>query len=227
MAKTTAQPDVLVLGQHPCAYLAACIMLEEPGVSVAHATIPGDTPPDRLVIINPQLFALYKPLEKIKKKLELTAVYGAVFLSDDAATRGEWRSKVPVAYIGCYSDIRKQLAALAKEAGAKCMSPKSLNVDHVDEKGFGVAVDSHHVRPKAVLLAGHVSAEQGKMLGLPDAFHRDVMRRYSFVRLRGLERWTQPDSKPILPMSLDLSGHLTWAWMLPGVDEVQLAIEQP
>ena len=65
------------------------------------------------------------------------------------------------------------------------------------------------------------------MLGLPDEFHRDVMRRYSFVRLRGLEKWTQPDAKPVLPMSLDLSGKLTWAWMLPGVDEVQLAVEQP
>jgi hypothetical protein len=123
MAKQTPQqPDVLVLGQHPCAYLAACIMLEKPdALSVAHATIPGDTPPDRLVIVNPQFFALHKPLEKLKKKLELTAVYGATFLnSDDAATRGEFRSKTPVAYIGCYSEIRKQLAGLAKEAGAKC-----------------------------------------------------------------------------------------------------------
>src|SRR5687768_10320641 len=81
MAKTNAQPDVLVLGQHPCAYLAACIMLEQPGLTVAHATIPGDAPPDRLVIVNPQLFALHKPLEKVKKKLELTPVYGAIFLA--------------------------------------------------------------------------------------------------------------------------------------------------
>ena len=227
MAKTNAQPDVLVLGQHPCAYLAACIMLEKPGVSVAHSTIPGDTPPDRLVIINPQLFSLHKPLEKIKKKLELTPVYGATFLSDDPAMRGEWCSKTVVAYIGCYNDIRKQLAALAKEAGAKCHAPKVLNVDHVNERGFDVSVDSHHVQPKAVLLAGHVSSEQGKMLGLPDEFQRDVMRRYSFIRLRGLEKWARLDAKPILPMSLDLSGKLTWAWMLPGVDEVQLAVEQP
>jgi flavin-dependent dehydrogenase len=227
MAKSNAQPDVLVLGQHPCAYLATCMILDKPGMSVVHATIPGDTPPDRLVIINPQFFALHKPLEKIKKKLELTPIYGAIFLSDDPATRGEWISKAVVAYIGCYSDVRKHLAALAKEAGAKCHAPKSLSVNHVHERGFEVAVDSHHVHPKAVLLAGRVSAEQGKMLGLPDDFHRDVMRRYSFVRLRGIDRWTQLNGKPTLPMSLDLSGKLTWAWMLPGVDEVQLAVEQP
>ena len=223
------QPDVLVLGQHPCAYLAACIMLEKPnGLSVAHATIPGDAPPDRLVIINPQYFALHKPLEKLKKKLELTAIYGAMFLAtDDANTRGEFHSKTPIAYIGCYSEIRKQMAALAKEAGAKCMAPKTLRVDRVHEKGFEVGVDAHSVKPKAVLLAGHVSAEQGRALGLPDEFHRDVMRRYSFVRLKQREKWTTVDDKPALPMSLDLSGKLTWAWMLPGVDEVQLAVEQP
>jgi len=227
MPKSNAQPDVLVLGQHPCAYLAACIMLEKPGVTVAHATIPGDTPPDRLVIVNPQLFALHKPLEKIKKKLELTPVYGTAFLSEDPATRGDWVSKNIVAYIGCYSDIRKNLAALAKEAGAKCHAPKTLSVNHVNERGFEVSVDSHHVQPKAVLLAGNVPPEQGRTLGLPDEFHRDVMRRYSFIRLRGLEKWTQLDAKPVMPMSLDLSGKLTWAWMLPGVDEIQLAVEQP
>jgi hypothetical protein len=72
-----------------------------------------------------------------------------------------------------------------------------------------------------------VSAEQGKTLGLPDEFHRDVMRRYSFIRLKPLEKWATLEDKPMLPMSLDLSGKLTWAWMLPGVGEVQLAVEQP
>jgi flavin-dependent dehydrogenase len=227
MAKSNAQPDVLVLGQHPCAYLAACIILDKPGVTVAHASIPGDTPPDRLVIINPQLFALHKPLEKIKKKLELTPIYGTVFLSDDPGTRGEWHSKTVVAYIGCYNDIRKQLAALAKEAGAKCHAPKHLSITHVNERGFEVSVDAHQVHPKAVLLAGNLPSEQGRTLGLPDDFHRDVMRRYSFLRLRGIDKWMRRDDKPVLPMSLDLSGKLTWAWMLPGVDEVQLAVEQP
>ena len=227
MAKSNPQPDVLVLGQHPCAYLAAWLMLEKPGVSVAHATIPGDSTPDRLLIINPQLFQLHKPLEKVRKKLELTPVYGVVFLASDDQMRGEYHSKTPIAHIGCYSNVRKHLAALAKEAGARCMAPKSLRVGHVHERGFEVEVDAHPVRPKAILLAGNVSAEQGKMLALPDEFSRDVMRRYSFVRLKGVEKWVTSSDKPVLPMSLDLSGKLTWAWMLIGADEVQLAVEQP
>ncbi len=226
MAKANPQPDVLVLGQHPCAYLAAAILMEKPGVGVTHATIPGDQPPDRLVVLNPEWFSLYKPLEKLKKKLELTPVWGARFLASDAATRGEWRSKSVAAYVGCYSEIRKCLAQIARDAGAKLLSPKSLSVREVHERGFEVGVDQQTITPRAVLLAGPMPADQGRLLGLPEAFPPEVMRRYSFIRLRG-GKWTEPDPKPLLPMSLDLSGSLTWAWMLPGVEEIQLAVEQP
>src|SRR3954470_1564129 len=102
MAKAAQSIDVLVLGQHPCAYLAAELLAPGAGAgadaapaksakgafNVAHATIPGDTPPDRLVLLNPQLFALHKPLEKLKKKLELAGVWGTAFLSEDPSTRG-------------------------------------------------------------------------------------------------------------------------------------------
>jgi hypothetical protein len=46
----------------------------KPPAHVAHATIPDDATPDRLVIINPQVCALHKPLEKAKKKLATGAV---------------------------------------------------------------------------------------------------------------------------------------------------------
>src|SRR5438094_8592832 len=103
MPKTTVQPDVLVLGQHPAAYLAAALLMDKPGVTVAHAPIPGEHAPDRLVIINPEFFDLHKPLEKLRKKLELTPVYGLNFIADDAPTRGEFRAKSWVAFVGCYS----------------------------------------------------------------------------------------------------------------------------
>jgi flavin-dependent dehydrogenase len=228
MAKSAApQPDVLVLGQHPCAYLAAELLVHKHGLTAAHATLPGERVPDRLVLLNPQFFALHKPLEKLKKKLELTAVHGVSFLSDEPQTRGEWRAKSVVAYVACYSDIRKQLAALLKDAGAKLMTPKSVSVARVDEKGFELLMDRHHaVRPRAVLLAGEAPDEMARAMGLADAFPADEMRRYSFLRLRG-GKWTDLGPKPLLPMSLDLDRQLTWAWLLPGVDEVQLAVEQP
>jgi len=216
MAKSVPQLDVLVLGQHPSAYLATD-MLAARGIAVA---------PDRLIVINPQLFALHKPVEKLRKKLKLTALWGTQFLADDPSTRGQWHSKSPAALVGSYLDLRKALAAQAKESGAKCMTPKVLVVRRVEEKGFDVGIDNQTIHPKAILLAGEVSGENAKVLGLPEAFASEVMRRYTFLRLRGA-KWAQLDPKPMLSMSLDIGGKLTWAWLLPGEDEVQLAVEQP
>src|SRR5687768_9391700 len=125
MPKPAPAVDCLVLGEHPSAYLAAELLLAH-GVSVHHCTIPTETAPDRLVLLNPQFFALHKPLEKLKKKLELTGVFGVSFLADDGATRGEYKSKTPAALVGRYSAIRKAVCQHAKEAGVKMTTPKSL-----------------------------------------------------------------------------------------------------
>ena len=233
MAKSVAQLDVLVLGQHPCAYLAADMLSQaKPGVSVQHATIPGDEPPDRLILVNPEVFALHKPLEKAKKKLDLEPVWGCAFLSEEPGTRGEWRSKsatAPASYVGSYSELRKQFCLLAKESGVKLHSPKSLVVQRVDEKGFEVKIDHHTLHPRAILLAGHVSGENAKTLALPETFSTEVMRRYSFLRLPkdAANVAGGASEKAVMPMSLDVGGQLTWAWMLIGRDDVQLAVEQP
>src|SRR4051812_34728043 len=107
MPKANPSLDVLVLGEHPSAYLAAAVLLEKPGLTVAHATIPTEHSPDRLTLVNPEVFHLHKPLEKAKKKLAMTQVFGATFLGDDVATRGEYSSKNCAAVIGDYADIRK------------------------------------------------------------------------------------------------------------------------
>jgi hypothetical protein len=106
----------------------------------------------------------------------------------------------------------------------KLHTPKSLTIHRVDEKGFEVALDSQTLRPRAILLAGHVSGENAKVLALPESFSSDVMRRYSFLRLPLSA--LQIEEKPMMPMSLDVGGKLTWAWLLIGHDEVQLAVEQ-
>jgi flavin-dependent dehydrogenase len=226
MAKTAPPLDVLVLGEHPSAYLAGVLLLDKPALTVAHATIPTERPIDRLVLINPRFFSLHKAVEKLKKKIAATAVHGVTFLSDDATTRGEYRAKGIVGQVAEYRDVRKALCQCAREAGAKLFNAESLVVRRVDEKGFEIEVDGHLLRPRALLLAGPVPTEPAKQLGLPEMFSSDVMRRYSFVRLRA-KNLTDMGPKPIMPMSLDLGGKLSWAWMLPGEEEVQLAVEQP
>lgn len=226
MAKTAPPLDVLVLGEHPCAYLATMLLTDKPALNVAHATIPDERPPQRLVIINPEFFDLHKSLEKARKKLALTPVYGLSFLGEDATTRGEHRGKSAAVFIGEYREVRKTTCQLAKECGVKMFNPASLSIRGIDQHGFEIHLDNHVVRPRAVLLAGALGPELAKHLALPEMFTADVMRRYSFVRLRG-RGLTDVGPKPVIPMSLDLTKQLTWAWMLPGDEEVQLAVEHP
>lgn len=226
MAKANLPVDVLVLGEHPCAYLALELLAAEPGVNVVHCTIPQEHTPDRLVLVNPQLFALHKSLDKVKKKLTLCQVWGLTFLNDDGSTRGEYRAAKCIAQVGYFAQMRKAICQQAKESGAKMLTPKTLAIHRMDEKGFEINADSHALRPKAVLLSGALDAEQARALALPEMFAREVMRRYSYVRLKG-PKFAEMQQKPQAYMSLDLGNKLTWAWMLYGEDEVQLAVEQP
>lgn len=227
MAKTLPHSDVLVLGQHPSAYLAAVLLrLGKPALNVTQVTIPSQPWPDRLVLINPSFFGLHSELSKLKKRLELTSVYGAQFLSDNPELRSEYRSRTAVGCVGAYSELRKAMAELAREAGAKLLAPETMTIRNVDAHGMEVLCDGKVVMGKAMLLAGTLDGEDSRKLALPEPWGAEVIRRYSYVRLKNGATGADP-SKPIIPMSLDLGGALTWAWMLPGKGEVQLAVEQP
>src|SRR3712207_5221927 len=65
IAKSSPQPDVLVLGQHPSAYLASILLRTKSPLSVAQITIPGEGWPDRLTLINPGFFNLHPSLSKL------------------------------------------------------------------------------------------------------------------------------------------------------------------
>jgi flavin-dependent dehydrogenase len=226
MAKTSVQPDVLVLGQHPCAYLASILLRTRSSLNVAQLRIPGDDWPDRLALINPGFFSLHPSLAKLKKQLTLTGVWGIQFLSDNPELRSEHKAKTSMGCVALYSEIRKAMAELAKEAGVKCTSPSELAVKHVDSAGMELRVDGKPVRAKVMLLAGTLGQEDTRRLALPDPWSAEDIRAYSFVRVRSAKH-SDPGAKSIIPMSLDLCGQLTWAWMLPGKGEVQLAVEQP
>ena len=226
MAKTSPPADVLVLGQHPAAYLACILLRHRPSLNVTQICVPGPNWPDRLCLINPAFFELHSELAKLKKKLAMTQVCGVWFLSDKAGTRSEYKNKGTVGCIAVYSELRKCMAELAKDSGAKLINPRSLYIERVDERGLDVCADERTVRGKAALLAGTLADDDARKLALPDPFSAEVMRRYSYVRIKSISR-TDGSSRQMIPMSLDLCGQLTWAWMFPGKNEVQLAVEQP
>jgi len=228
MPKTAPDPaaDVLVLGEHPAAYLTAVLLKQKTKLRVVHSTIPEEQNPDRLVVINPGFFTLHPLLEPLRRKLDLTPVYGLQFLSDDPSVRSEYRSKSILAHVGSYKQVRAEMAKLAAAQDVECETPKELHIHRLDETGVDATVGRNQLRPTVLVVGGALPDKQHRMLGLPDAWENDVVHRYTFVRLSGT-KWADLGARPVMPMSLNLRETLCWAWLLPGPKAVQLAVEQP
>jgi len=226
MSKSPPQVDVLVLGDHPAAYLAAALLKHKSKYRVVHATIPGERLPDRLVMISPAFFHLHPLLEPLRRKLDVRPVYGLRFLADDPAIRSEFRSKSSVASIGQYKDVRRAMQAVAGAQEVEFLNPRDLVIHRLNEQGIELTIGGQAMFPKALVLAGKLSDDQERILGLPDEWEQGIVRRYSFVMLR-TARLAEVSSRPAVPMSLDLHGLLSWAWLLPGPRHTQLAVEQP
>src|SRR5438105_4839955 len=98
MPKTPAHSDVLVLGEHPAAYLASALLRHKSKLHVLHSTIPGETfDEDRLVLINPALYRLHELTKPLERKLECHQLYGVEFLGDQTEIRSEYHNRSAVA----------------------------------------------------------------------------------------------------------------------------------
>ncbi|MDB5318650.1 MAG: hypothetical protein JWN40_281 [Phycisphaerales bacterium] len=230
MAKSPPTPpsiDVLVLGEHPAAYLTAALLKHKSKLNVLHATLPDEKPPDRLVLINPELFDLHPILHPLRRKIETTSIYGLQFLSSaDATTRSEHRAKSILSLVAHYKDVRTAFQKMATAEGVEFVNPKHVQVHRIDETGLDVTVGKSHLHPKVLVLGGPLPDAQQKLLGLPESWGRDVVHRYTFVKFKGAKQ-AELGGKPLVPMSLDLNGQLTWAWLLPHGPCIQLCVEQP
>ena len=233
MAKTNSHPapppDALVVGEHPATYLTAALLRHKAKLRVLHSTIPGEAENDRLVIINPGFFTLHPVLEPLRRKLDMTAVYGLQFLSGDPEVQSEYRSKSALVYIASYKQVRAELSKMADGLGVELHNPKSeehFQIHRLDETGIDVTLGKAQVRPKVLVLGGHLPERQRRLLGLPDSWEADIVHRYTYVKLPGA-KWTDLGSRPVMPMSLNLREMLCWGWLLPGPKSLQLAVEQP
>ena len=229
MAKTEPQIDVLVLGEHPATYLSAALLRQKSKLRVVHTTIPGEPEVDRLVVINPSFFTLHPLLEPLRRKLDLVAVYGLQFLSDDPSVRSECRSKSALAYVASYKQVRQALQKTAEGEGVELENPKHpehLQIHRLDEHGIDVTLGKGQLRPKVLVLGGSLPERQRRLLGLPESWEPETVHRYTFVKLAGA-KWADLGARPVMPMSLNLREMLCWAWLLPGPKSVQLAVEQP
>src|SRR5436190_19191904 len=122
MAKTTAQPavvDILVLGEHPAAYLTAALLRQNSKLSVTHSCLPEEKVADRLVLVNPAMFDLHPLLGPLRRKLDSTSIYGLQFLADDPATRSQYQSKSIVSLVANYKDLRVAFQTIAAAEGVE------------------------------------------------------------------------------------------------------------
>lgn len=230
MAKTDAKHespvDVLVLGEHPASYLTAALLRQKSKLRILHALIPGQEPPDRLVTINSAWFDLHPLLSPLRRKLNLTSVYGLQFLADDPGIRSESRSKSAVVQVAHYKKVREEVAKIAAAEGVEFASPKQLTLHSLDERGIEVTIGKTSIHPAVLVLGGDLLPDQQAMLGLPESWGAEVIHRYTFLLCKNT-RHMDLGNRPIMPMSLDLMGKLCWAWLIPGDGEFQIAVEQP
>lgn len=227
MAKNTdLAADVLVLGDHPSAYLSAALLAHKSKLSVAHAALPEQHIADRLVLVNPAIFSLHPLLEPLRRKLDLHGIYGVRFLADEPPTASEHRSKSALSAVGSLKELRSAAEGVARAEGVHFLTPRGLAIQRIDEAGLVFANGKQTIRATAMVLGGRLSVEQEKFLGLNDEVERGVMHRYSYVRLKA-SRQIDVGSRPLMPMSLDLRGKLACAWLLPGSRGFQLAVETP
>ena len=229
MVKAAADPEVLVLGSHPCAHLAAALLRQNSSIRVTRADVAGELLDDRLVVINAEFFDLNPLLAPLKKKLELAPFYGLQFLADDAATKSEFTDKSVAAYVGSMKPIRAAFAALSDEAGVDTIGKSKLDITGLDEHGIQVRLDGKSLKPKLLIIATNLSPDAQRMLGLPVSWENGVVHRYTYVKCKSprVSINGSQNGKPLMPMSLDLKGHLTWAWAISGAGHVQFAVEQP
>src|SRR5947199_10734429 len=109
MPKNSDRCDVLIMGGHPCAYLAAALLRNKSSLRIVHLTLPGEELPERLVSINPAWFDLHKLLAPLERKLNLSPVYGLHFLSDDPNLASEYRTRGIAAHVALFSELRDAL----------------------------------------------------------------------------------------------------------------------
>ncbi len=240
--KLDAPIDVLVLGEHPSAYLTAALLRADPAgraskaskakpkLRVVHATLPADQPVDRLVLINPALFDLHPLLAGVGKGVFTTAVQGVRFLADDAGTASEHRAPADMVCVARYRDLRDAMAAVASVEGVEFITAGAgdppITIHRADETGLDATIGKHALRATALVLGGSLPAECNSTLGLPGGWPADIVHRFTSIRCKSTKLVSMP-GRPLMPMSLDLGGTLCWAWLIPGDGEFQLTVENP
>lgn len=227
MSLTQNDYDVIVLGDHPCTYVAASLLAAKGSRRVLHVVIPTDRSTNRAVLLNPHLFKLDKSLSSLANQIELMPVTGVRFLCDDLGTTSEHVAAAPLAFVARMHDVSQATAAVAKRAGVTMAEPATVAVRRTDPQGVEVAIDGVVKRATVLVVGGRLPEPCCRKLGIPLSWDADVQRRLYYVELPRPEQGEAASRSTLpTPMSLDLNGSMQWAWMLSTADALHLVVEQ-
>jgi flavin-dependent dehydrogenase len=228
MTQTDCHFDVLVLGQHPAACLAAALLTSTGTLRVAQVRLLPRHPLDRLVVINPALFELHKLLSPLRRKLDLLAIYGIRFVGELPDQHSEYHDRSAVAYVASYAQVAQAMLQIAIDQGVHVIQRPAdpVHLAAPDEQGVSVTLGRHVIRARVLIVGDHLDADVLRAAGVPEQWDPTLLYRQSLVRLPA-SSMVSPAARPVIPMLLDLRGELDWAWLLPGPHDVQLAVQQP
>ncbi len=246
MSKRSLKPDrsydVLVIGSHCSASLAATLLARGNDLSVLHIRLspPADESAgnkhvrsDRLMLLNPELLKLDPALANLADDPHARAMHGLRFYGESAGRQGEYKTKSVAAFIADEGRVCEQLQRAASQSGATVLNRESVCIESIDENGVELSVEE--VASSVAARGGAVGRARGgakrqsfraTMLIVSDGLALPARRALGIenhltyravVHRYSYLRCKMPCCHDALvPMSLELGGALIWAWMLPG-----------
>ena len=216
---------MLVLGDHPSAYLAAALLHARPSVHVVHSTIPGDGPTDRLTLVNPAVFKLHGLLGPLERKLDASPLYGLRFLAASGEGVGEYRSRSGLCLAAWAKHVRDLFRAVAEKVGVEMLRPRELRIGRLDEHGIEVECGGESLRPRSLIVAGMLPSSQRQTLGIPDALESATVYRCAAVHLKPAT-FPEVGDRAVAATCLDFDQPGAGAWLLPAKPSVQLLVHE-
>ena len=221
--KKNLDADVLIVGSHPCSYLAAALLRSEPRLQVMHVNRRPQTE-RKLALLNPAFFSLHPMLQPLEKCLKLKIVHGLKFLSDDFTIFCQHCSNETMAYVCDYSELTDALKELARAHGVQLMENVNVEIHHLDERGASVSVNGQRIYPAALILSECLEQNQQQLLGICEDWDHEVLYRFTSATVPTPPR---VDGPQLIRMSLDVGGTLAWGWLLVNDEHAQALIAQP
>jgi hypothetical protein len=223
-AKSSGAYDVVVVGDHPSASLAAALLSNKNIRRIGLIPMRGALPEDRLVTLNPALFDLHPMLAPLQAAIPSDPVHGVRFLSNEPGIHGEHFVDKPSIFVAKYTDVRSAFATLTELPGIELMRGDGLQVERIDAGGLDLSTSRGPLRTKAIVFAEMPDRETDAVLAMADHWEPGVLRRFTMLRCK-TEKHLNLHRPRTMPLSLEVGSSSAWGRLLVGGGGMMLAVD--